>query len=98
MPSSRCSRGLAGVLTNTVPVDAYRGAGMPETNYLVERLIDSTAAELNADRVGLRKTNLIPAAAMPYTSPLGTVHDSGDFARVLDSALDRSSWKTFSER
>jgi len=89
---------ISGVLTNTVPIDAYRGAGMPETNYLVERLIDSTAAELNADRVGLRKANLIPAAAMPYTSPLGTVYDSGDFARVLDSALDRSSWKTFSER
>jgi len=89
---------VSGVLTNTVPIDAYRGAGMPETNYLVERLIDAAAAELSTDRVGLRKANLIPAAAMPYTSPLGTVYDSGDFARVLDSALDRSSWKTFSER
>jgi carbon-monoxide dehydrogenase large subunit len=89
---------VKGVLTNTVPIDAYRGAGMPETNYLVERLIDAAAAELNIDRVWLRKANLIPADAMPYTSPLGCVYDSGDFARLIDSALDRSSWKTFPER
>jgi carbon-monoxide dehydrogenase large subunit len=89
---------VCGALTNTAPVDAHRGAGMPESIYLVERLIDSTACELGLDRAELRRWNLIPSEAMPYTSPLGSVYDSGDFCRLLNNALDRSKWNTFSER
>ena len=89
---------VSGALTNTVPVDAYRGAGMPETIYLVERLIDTAAAELHLDRAELRRRNLIPTTAMPYTAPLGSVYDSGAFAQLSDSALDRSDWRAFQER
>ncbi|MGP0090243.1 MAG: xanthine dehydrogenase family protein molybdopterin-binding subunit [Xanthobacteraceae bacterium] len=89
---------VRGALTNTVPVDAYRGAGMPETIHLVERLIDTAAVELDLDRVELRRRNLIRADAMPYTSPLGSVYDSGAFPRLLDSAIDRADWSGFPER
>jgi len=89
---------VSGALTNTVPVDAYRGAGMPEGIYLVERLIDTAAAELALDRAELRRRNLIPTEAIPYTAPLGSVYDSGAFTRLLDSVLDRSGWRTFPER
>lgn len=89
---------VSGALTNTTPVDAYRGAGMPETIYLVERLIDRCAVELDLDRAELRERNLIPTEAMPYATPLGSVYDSGDFARLLQAALARSQWKTFPER
>ena len=89
---------VSGVLTNTIPVDAYRGAGMPETIYLVERLIDTAASELDLDRAELRRRNLIPTEAIPYTAPLGSVYDSGAFAQLLDSALDRSDWRAFPER
>jgi aerobic carbon-monoxide dehydrogenase large subunit len=89
---------VRGALTNTVPVDAYRGAGMPETIYLVERLIDTAAAELALDRVELRRRNLIRADAMPCAAALGSVYDSGDFPWLLDSAIERSDWSGFPER
>ena len=89
---------VTGVLTNTVPVDAYRGAGMPESIYLLERLIDRAAGELGVDRAELRRRNLIPDEAIPYAAPLGSTYDSGAFTRLLDSALDRSHWNTFSKR
>ncbi|MDB5376807.1 MAG: carbon monoxide dehydrogenase, partial [Rubritepida sp.] len=68
---------VIGVLTNTVPVDAYRGAGRPESNYLVERLIDTAAREIGVDRIELRRRNMIPSSAMPYTSAMGQRYDSG---------------------
>ena len=58
---------VIGVFTNTVPVDAYRGAGRPESNYLVERLIDAAARELGIDRVELRRRNMVGPEAMPHT-------------------------------
>jgi aerobic carbon-monoxide dehydrogenase large subunit len=89
---------VLGVLTNTVPVDAYRGAGRPESNYLVERLIDAAARELGMDRVEIRKRNMVPQSAMPYTTAIGQRYDSGDFSSVLDEALRKSDWAGFAAR
>jgi carbon-monoxide dehydrogenase large subunit len=89
---------VIGVFTNTVPVDAYRGAGRPESNYLVERLIEAAARDLGVDRVELRRRNMVPPSAMPHTTPVGKTYDSGDFGRVLEIALERNDWKGFPER
>ena len=80
---------VLGVFTNTVPVDAYRGAGRPESNYLVERLVDAAARDLGIDPVELRRRNMVSAAEMPYRTPVGETYDSGEFARVMDAALAR---------
>ncbi len=89
---------VIGVFTNTVPVDAYRGAGRPEANYLVERLIDAAARELGIDRVELRRRNMVPPSAMPHSTPVGKTYDSGDFVRVLDAALAKMDWNGFATR
>jgi carbon-monoxide dehydrogenase large subunit len=89
---------VLGILTNTVPVDAYRGAGRPESNYLVERLIDAAARETGVDRVDLRRRNLVPPSAMPHTTPVGQRYDSGGFEEVLDKALEKSDWASFPAR
>ena len=89
---------VIGVFTNTVPVDAYRGAGRPEANYLVERLIDAAARELGIDRVELRRRNMVPPSAMPHSTPVGKKYDSGDFVRVLDAALGKMDWQGFAGR
>ncbi|HSA81786.1 MAG TPA: xanthine dehydrogenase family protein molybdopterin-binding subunit [Geminicoccaceae bacterium] len=84
--------------TNTVPIGPYRGAGRPEANYCMERLIDAAARETGRDPAALRRRNLIPAGAMPYTAPSGLVYDSGDFAAVLDAGLAKADWTGFTER
>ena len=89
---------VLGVFTNTVPVDAYRGAGRPESNYVVERLIDTAARELGIDRVEIRRRNMVPPSAMPYRSAMAQTYDSGDFQRVLDSALEKMDWAGFKAR
>jgi carbon-monoxide dehydrogenase large subunit len=89
---------VIGVFTNTVPVDAYRGAGRPESNYLVERLVDAAAAELGVDRVELRRKNIVPTSAMPHKTPVGKLYDSGDFTIVLDAALRHVDWAGFESR
>ena len=89
---------VIGAYTNTVPVDAYRGAGRPESNYLVERLIDAAAAELGVDRVELRRKNMVPPSAMPHSTPVGKTYDSGDFQMVLDAALKHVDWAGFAAR
>jgi carbon-monoxide dehydrogenase large subunit len=86
------------VFTNTTPVGAYRGAGRPEANYYMERLVDAAAREIGIDRVELRRRNHIPAAAMPYKAPNGTNYDSGDFAGVLEDALKLADWDGFATR
>src|SRR5258708_18480993 len=73
--------------TNTTPMGAYRGAGRPEACALLERLIDIAADELGIDPVELRRRNLVPADAFPYTSAMGLVYDSGDYPACLDAAL-----------
>ena len=89
---------VLGVFTNTVPVDAYRGAGRPESNYIVERLIDAAARETGIDRIDLRRRNMVTPAAMPYVTAMKQTYDSGDFQRVLDAALAKADWAGFETR
>ena len=76
------------VFTNTVPVDAYRGAGRPEATFVVERLVDVAAEEMGIDRVELRRRNIIPKEAYPYQTPVLVEYDCGDPMGCLDGALD----------
>lgn len=78
--------------TNTLPVDAYRGAGRPEAAYLVERLVDVAAKVAGLPRDEIRRRNFIPASSMPFTTALGETYDSGDFAAHLDKALAKADW------
>jgi carbon-monoxide dehydrogenase large subunit len=86
------------VVTNTQPVGAYGGAGRPEANYYMERLIDTAAAEMGIDRVQLRRRNHILEASMPHKAPNGTTYDSGEFTAVLNEALVRADWEGFPAR
>ena len=85
---------LRAAYTNTVPVDAYRGAGRPEASYLIERLVDAAARELDIGPDTLRRRNLIKPKAMPYTTPTGKIYELGRFrrdagARAGDCRLER---------
>jgi carbon-monoxide dehydrogenase large subunit len=86
------------VFTNTTPIAAYRGAGRPEGNYYMERLIDTAAREMGIDRIELRRRNHIAPDAMPYKAPSGMLYDSGEFTRVLDKALQAADWNGFEAR
>ncbi len=86
------------VLTNAAPLGPYRGAGRPEAIYVIERLIDDSARAMGIDRAELRRRNMIPASAMPYTTPNGPIYDSGDFATILDKALATADWAGFPAR
>src|SRR5258708_39796893 len=78
---------VTGVFTNTAPTDVYRGAGRPEATFLLERLVETAARELNLDPLQLRRRNLIPPSDLPRRTPLGLNYDSGNFEKVLDRAL-----------
>jgi len=78
---------VKGVYTNTTPIDAYRGAGRPESIYTIERLMDWSARDLGQDPVEFRRRSFIPVDAFPYKSVVGELYDVGDFNRVLDKAL-----------
>jgi len=93
-----CYVNVKGVLTNTTPVDAYRGAGRPEASYLIERLIDHIGREAGLAADEIRRRNFIPADAMPYQTALGNVYDSGDFAAVMERAMQASQWHSADER
>jgi len=86
------------VLTNTSHMGAYRGAGRPEANYFMERLIDRAADEMGIDRVTLRKRNFIKPAQLPFAAASGVTYDSGDFAGVLSKALEVSDHANFTKR
>jgi len=86
------------VFTNTVPVDAYRGAGRPEATYLLERLMDCAAREIGMDRVAFRKMNFIPVDAFPYQTPVALQYDSGDYFSTLSQALETAGWDSFEAR
>ncbi len=86
------------VFTNTVPVDAYRGAGRPEAAYVVERLVDAAARKLDMTPDAIRRKNFIPPKAMPYTTATGKIYDSGDFAAHMKRAMDVAEWKEFPKR
>ncbi|MEM6609360.1 MAG: xanthine dehydrogenase family protein molybdopterin-binding subunit [Pseudomonadota bacterium] len=87
-----------GIYTNTTQVDAYRGAGRPEANYVLERVIDRAARELGVDALMLRRKNFIAISDMPYKTQMGELYDTGDFNRVLDRAVDEADLAGFSSR
>jgi aerobic carbon-monoxide dehydrogenase large subunit len=89
---------VKGICTNTAPVCAYRGAGRPEAAYLLERLVDAAAREMGLSPDAIRRVNLIPPAAIPYTSATKLVFDSGEFEKVMDLAMDAADWKGFGAR
>ena len=86
------------VFTNTTPLAAYRGAGRPEGNYYMERLIDTAAREMGIDRIELRRRNHIAPEQMPYKAPSGMNYDSGDFTAILDKAVAVADWHGFETR
>lgn len=89
---------VTGVFTNTVPVDAYRGAGRPEAIYLVERMVDAAARQLEIDPVELRHRNFIGPREMPFTTAIGATYDSGDFGHNMEVALKLADRKGFAAR
>ena len=89
---------VKGVFTNTNPVDAYRGAGRPEAAYLIERLMDKSARELNISPLEIRKINLIDKKDMPYKTALGHTYDSGDFKKNLSDCLTLADYNSFESR
>jgi aerobic carbon-monoxide dehydrogenase large subunit len=82
-----------GTLTNTVPVDAYRGAGRPEASYVVERLVDLAAQELDMDPLEIRRKNFIPADEFPYQTPVALLYDSGDYHKLFDKAEELAGYQ-----
>src|SRR5438128_10678998 len=86
------------VLTNTTLMGAYRGAGRPEANYYMERLIDRAADEMGINRLTLRRRNFIKPAQMPFPAASGVTYDSGDFQGVLIKALEMSDHANFARR
>ncbi len=84
--------------TNTTPLAAYRGAGRPEGNYFMERLIDTAAREMGIDGAELRRRNHIAPDQMPYKAPSGMNYDSGEFTAILDKALQAADWNGFEKR
>jgi carbon-monoxide dehydrogenase large subunit len=81
------------VFTNSVPVDAYRGAGRPEAAYIVERLVDAAAREIGLTPDEMRRRNFIQPAALPYTTATGVTYDSGDFLRLMEEAMAAAGWR-----
>lgn len=90
--STRC------VFTNTTPVGAYRGAGRPEGNYYMERLVDTAAREMGMDRLELRRRNHVRPDQIPYAAASGMRYDSGDFPMLLEEALTAADWDGFPAR
>lgn len=86
------------VLTNTTLMGAYRGAGRPEANYYMERLIDRAADELGIDRLALRRRNFVKSAQMPFAAASGVTYDSGDFQAIFVKALEASDYARFQKR
>ncbi len=83
---------------NTTPVGAYRGAGRPEGNYFMERLVEAAARETGIDAITLRRRNQIRPDLLPYAAPSGLAYDSGDFPGMLDAALAAADWDGFASR
>ena len=86
------------VLTNKMPMGAYRGAGRPEAVYIIERLMDAAARATGIDPVELRRRNLVPGDKMPYRNAMGQVYDSGEFGRMLEQVLELGEWGTYATR
>jgi carbon-monoxide dehydrogenase large subunit len=84
--------------TNTVSIFPYRGAGQPEANYVMERLLDAASRKTGFDSVVLRRMNHVPSDAMPYRTPVGVTYDSGEYDENLNKAITLSDWEGFEER
>ncbi|HKE74439.1 MAG TPA: xanthine dehydrogenase family protein molybdopterin-binding subunit [Acidimicrobiales bacterium] len=91
IPATACR--ARAVVTNTVPVVAYRGAGRPEATAAIERAVDLFAAEIGMDPADVRRRNLVPADAFPYATTGGTVYDSGQYEQALDLVLEAADYK-----
>ncbi|OWV33475.1 carbon monoxide dehydrogenase [Pacificimonas flava] len=87
-----------GVVTNTAPTDAYRGAGRPEATYIVERLLEAAARETGMEVDEIRRRNLLTPAELPYDNGIGLTYDVGDFPGLLDAALENADWTGFQAR
>ena len=95
-PAIHCN--VKSIFTNTVPVDAYRGAGRPEATYLIERIVDKAAREMGISQVDLRRKNFIPVDAFPYQTPVALQYDSGNYTATLDTALKQADYDGFPTR
>jgi carbon-monoxide dehydrogenase large subunit len=93
-----CHVRVRAAYTNTLPVDAYRGAGRPEAAYVIERLVDTAARELGIGPDALRKKNFIKPKQMPYTTATEKVYDSGEFAAHMARAQEAGDWDGFRKR
>jgi len=89
---------ILGVLTNTMATGAYRGAGRPEANYLMERLIEQAAREMKLDSAEIRRRNFIRPEQFPYRTHVDDWYDAGEFARILDRVLEEADWSGFAAR
>ena len=89
---------VSGMLTNTHCTSPYRGAGRPEASYMIERLIDIAADQMDVDPTELRRRNTIPPQAMPYKTPLTFTYDSGRFEENLDRTMKLANWIGFARR
>ncbi len=89
---------VKGVLTNTVPTDAYRGAGRPEAAYLLERFVDHIARETGLTPDEIRARNFVKPSQIPWKTALGDTYDSGDFESVMRKGMDKADWKGFPAR
>ncbi|WP_229266874.1 xanthine dehydrogenase family protein molybdopterin-binding subunit [Leptospira sp. severe_002] len=96
IPAAYCS--YRAVYTNTTPIGPYRGAGKPEAVYLMERLVDTAARQMNIDPAELRRRNYIKASALPYKTPFTAVHDSANYEAVMDKALHAADYEGFNKR
>ena len=86
------------VFTNTAPIGPYRGAGRPEANYALDRVVEEAARVTGIDTVQLRRKNLIPPSSMPYKTAVTTTYDSGDFPALFAKALELADYKDFNKR
>ena len=89
---------VKGVMTNTVPTDAYRGAGRPEAAYLLERFVDHIARETGLTPDEIRARNLIRPSQIPFKTAMGDSYDSGDFETVMRKGMEKADWKGFPAR
>ena len=89
---------VKGVMTNTVPTDAYRGAGRPEAAYLMERFVDHIARETGKTPDEIRAINFIKPGQIPYKTALGDTYDSGNFEAVMRKGMEKADWKGFAAR
>ena len=89
---------VKGMFTNTVPVDAYRGAGRPEASYLLERLVDRAAKVAGLDPIEIRRRNFIKPEDFPYATPVALEYDTGDYDTAVDKALEISAYADFEQR